>query len=71
MRRSTAPRDVRLAQLAARQYAIVNVRQLGELGFDEAAIRRRVVSGRLHRLYRGVYAIGHTVLNAHAGGWRR
>ena len=53
-----------LAELASRQHAIVKVAQLSGLGFDEAAIRRRVASGRLHRLYRGVYAVGHTVLSS-------
>jgi hypothetical protein len=36
--------------------------QLLALGFGETAIEERLRTGRLHRLHRGVYAIGHTAL---------
>jgi hypothetical protein len=62
MRDTTTPRDVRLANLAAGQHGIVGVKQLQRLGFARDAIARRVQSGRLHRLYRGVYAVGHPAL---------
>lgn len=60
--RNTATPDARLARLAARQYGVVSVGQLRALGFDRYAVRRRVESGRLHRLHRGVYAVGHTIV---------
>jgi predicted transcriptional regulator of viral defense system len=52
-----------LAQLASRQHGVVSIRQLtGPLGYSEAAVKRAVAGGRLHRLHRGVYAVGHTNL---------
>lgn len=55
-----------LANLAERQHGVVSIRQLrGPLGYSEAAVHRAVSAGRLHRLYRGVFAVGHTNLSLH------
>jgi Protein of unknown function (DUF559)/Transcriptional regulator, AbiEi antitoxin len=51
-----------LARLAARQYGVVSREQLSAIGFGERAIARRIAAGRLHRLHRGVYAVGHTII---------
>ena len=47
---------------------MVSGRQLRALGFSESAVRRRIAAGRLHRLYPGVFAVGHTAL-APRGRW--
>jgi hypothetical protein len=53
-----------LADVARRQHGVVSIRQLeGPLGYSQAAVSRAVAAGRLHRLYRGVYAVGHTDLS--------
>lgn len=53
-----------LAELAKAQHGVVSIRQLlGSLGYSQSAVARRVASGHLHRLYQGVYAVGHTSLS--------
>jgi len=52
--------DARVAAVAARQHGAVSVRQLHEAGLSSTAVRERLRAGRLHRLHRGVYAVGHT-----------
>ncbi len=57
------PRDGHhaLADLAKRQCGVVSIRQLlGSLGYSQSAVGRATASGRLHRVHRGVYAVGHT-----------
>jgi putative AbiEi antitoxin of type IV toxin-antitoxin system/uncharacterized protein DUF559 len=45
-----------------RQHGVVSARQLAGLGLSGDAIATRARAGRLHRLHRGVYAVGHTAL---------
>lgn len=59
---ATAP-DLELARLAANQHGVVSVKQLRAIGIGSDAISRRVRSGRLHRVHRGVYAVGHPRLS--------
>lgn len=54
--------------MARRQYGVVSHRQLVDLGLTRGAVHRRVEEGRLHRLHRGVYAVGHPAV-ALRGRW--
>ena len=47
--------------LAARQRGVVARRQLLALGISGGAIDHWIATGRLHRLHRGVYLVGHPV----------
>jgi very-short-patch-repair endonuclease len=56
------PPDLAAAAVAARQYGVVTLHQLKECGLGAGAIQLRVAAGRLQRLWRGVYAFGHSEL---------
>jgi putative AbiEi antitoxin of type IV toxin-antitoxin system/uncharacterized protein DUF559 len=62
------PLDAEIAALAARQHGVVGLRQLRELGLSARAASHRAARGRLHRIHRGVYAVGHAKLTGY-GHW--
>jgi very-short-patch-repair endonuclease len=49
--------------LATRQHGIVSARQLKALGFTDELVTADVKRGRLRRLHRRVYAVGHEALS--------
>jgi very-short-patch-repair endonuclease len=57
--------DARLAEFANSQHGLVTTKQLMAAGIGRAAISERTRSGRLHRIHRGVYAVGHRGLSLH------
>jgi len=59
--RSPRP-DEHISRLAAAQHGVLTWWQLRERGVGEGAIKRRAKIGRLVRVYRGVYAAGHSEL---------
>jgi len=58
--------DSRVAKIAARQHGVATRRQLEEAGLGSKAITGKVRREQLHRLYRGVYAVGHRAPSWHA-----
>ena len=69
MRKETASSpDLLLSRVAATQHGVVTYAQCRWAGLSNAAIARRVESGRLHQIFRGVYAVGHAKLS-NEGRW--
>ena len=62
----TRERDRRVAYLATRQHGLISSEELLALGLGYDGIEDWVRRGRLHRLYRGVYAVGHAALSREA-----
>ncbi len=57
------PVDRTIVRLAERQHGVVTRAQLLALGFGKGAIDARVRGERLHRVHRGVYAVGRPSLS--------
>jgi very-short-patch-repair endonuclease len=70
MRGETSPPrgDRTIAELARRQHGVISRGQLARLGLGQDAIDWRLRHGRLHRIHRGVYAVGHALLTQR-GRW--
>jgi predicted transcriptional regulator of viral defense system len=60
--------DRLIAALAERQHGVVATWQLIALGLSHDDIGYRAQTGRLHRIHRGVYAVGYRKLTRH-GHW--
>jgi very-short-patch-repair endonuclease len=61
-------KDAALAALADSQHGVVTRSLLLNAGFSNEDVARLVKARRLHRLHRGVYAVGHRVLTLE-GRW--
>lgn len=64
---ATSP-DLAVAAWAEERHGVLKTCHLLGAGLSEAGIRRRVKTGRLHPIHRGVYAVGHAALSRE-GRW--
>ena len=53
----------RVVAAAESQYGVLSHAQLLALGLSRQAIKHRVARGKVHRVYRGVYAVGRPQLD--------
>lgn len=62
-------RERSLAAFADPRHGVADIHELRSLGFSDQAVQRRLTSGRLHRLHRGVFAVGRRTVTQR-GRWR-
>jgi predicted transcriptional regulator of viral defense system len=67
-KRADLPVEALIADLAERQHGLVTLPQLQSLGLGRSGVSRRASIGRLHRIHRGVYALGRPYLTER-GRW--
>ena len=66
--RTDLPVEARIHALAESQHWVLSLTQLQLAGLTGDAVRRRAAKGRLHRIHRGVYAVGYAKLTRY-GHW--
>jgi very-short-patch-repair endonuclease len=54
--------DLAIAELAAEQWGVLSLAELRRCGVSRDGAADRVRNGRLHRIHRGVFAVGHANL---------
>src|SRR5215203_7256066 len=59
--------DAMISPVATNQHGVMSADQLRSAGLSPAGVSRRVAAARLHRIHRGVYAVGHPKLSDR--GW--
>jgi len=57
--------DRRIDEIASRQHGVIALEQLESAGLGRRGVSKRAKGGRLHRIHRGVYAVGHRGLGLH------
>src|SRR5436190_11777972 len=57
------PPNRRVWDLVDRQHGVISRRQLLDLGLSSDAIAHRLAAGRIHRVHRGIYAVGRPGLS--------
>ena len=62
MRQASDNADVRVAALAADEWAVLTTAQLLDCGLSRSGVARRVRNGRLHPKHLGVFAVGHPAI---------
>ena len=65
---SELPSEAAIVALAERQHGLVTLPQLQLHGLGKAAVAKRAKDGRLHRVHRGIYAVGRPSLT-NRGRW--
>ena len=70
MRKESAnrARDAAISRNAANQHGVVTAAQLRAAGLLPSRVADRLAAGRLHRVHRGVYAVGHANIS-NEGRW--
>ena len=57
---TVAHRDVAIAEIADAQHGVISLPQLEAVGLSDSGVRKRVAAGKLHRVYPGAFAVGHS-----------